>query len=422
MAFLSTPASLILIILLLIASAFFSSSETSILAINRYRLKYLVNEGHKGALRVEQLLKKPDELISLLLIGNNIVNISASVITADLGHRISGDLGVAIATGCLTFIILLFAEIIPKTFAAAYPERIAFPASFLLIPLRLILLPLIYALNIISRFLLKMFGIHDVGIGNNALTSEELKSIVNESSEELPSKDQSMLLSVLDLEHLTVGDVMKPRYEIVGININEDWKTILKQLTHSPHGRIILYRDSLEDIIGILRVREAYRLMAENDFDKPYLLRAVDESYYIPESTTLSQQLIAFQQHNKKLGLVVNEYGDITGLIAVEDILEEIIGEYTTSMSPSINEEVKLQEDGSILLDGGAHVREINKVYQLALPITDAKTINGLILETLEAIPTVGQIVTVGSYDFIIEQVEDNRVKWVKVIKLDVSH
>lgn len=416
MAFLSTPASFVVIILLLVASAFFSSSETSILSINRYRLKHLANEGHKGAMRVEQLLRRPDELISLLLIGNNIVNISASVITADLGHRISGDVGVAIATGLLTFVILLFAEIVPKTFAAAYPERIAFPASFILIILRFLLLPLIYSLNIISRLLLKMFGINEVGMGSNALTPEELKSIVNESSEELPEKDQSMLLSVLDLDRLTVGDVMKPRYEIVGININDDWKTILKQLTHSPHGRIILYRDSLDDIIGILRVREAYRLMAENDFDKPYLLRAVDESYFIPESTKLSQQLIAFQNQNQKLGLVVNEYGDITGLIAVDDILEEIIGEYTTSMSPSISEELKYQEDGSILLDGGAHVREINKVYRLALPMTEAKTINGLLLETLESIPKIGQVITIGSYDFVVLQIEDNRVKWVKVM------
>lgn len=417
MDFLSTPVTLLTIFLLLIGSAFFSSSETSILAINRYRLKHLVSQGHKGAMRVESLLQKPDELISLLLIGNNIVNITASVLSADLGHRFFGDAGVAIATGVLTFVVLLFAEIVPKTYAAAYPEKIAFPASFILLPLSLILLPLIYVLNWISRLLLQAMGIKNVSMGSNALTSDEIKSIVNESSDELAQKDQSMLLSVLDLEQLTVGDVMKPRYEIVGININDDWKTILKQLTHSPHGRMIVYRDSLDDIIGILRVREAYRLMAENDFDKPYLLRAVDESYFIPESTSLNQQLIAFQQQNQKLGLVVNEYGDITGLIAVEDILEEIIGEYTTSISPSISEEVQVLEDGAIRLDGRAHVRELNKAYHLGLPNNEAKTINGLILEVLEAMPVVGQQIEIGEYLFFIEQIEDNRVKWVRLIK-----
>ncbi|MFC0180520.1 CNNM domain-containing protein [Thorsellia kenyensis] len=417
MAFLSTPATFIIILLLLLLSAFFSSSETSILSINRYRLKHLVTQKHKGAIRVEKLLQRPDELISMLLIGNNIVNILASVLSADLGHRLSGDLGVAIATGVLTFIVLLFSEIIPKTFAAAYPEKIAFPASFILSPLRTTLLPLIICLNVMSRILLKILGIKEVSMGSNALTPDELKSIVNESAEELHEKDQSMLLSVLDLDKLTVSDVMKPRYEVIGIDINNEWKVILKQLTHSPHGRIILYRDSLDDVIGILRVREAYRLLAENDFDKPYLLRAVDEPYFIPESTTLKQQLIEFQQQKKKLGLVVNEYGDITGLVAVEDILEEIIGEYTTSISPSIQEEVKSLGNGLLLIDGGAHVREINKVYHLDLPITEAKTINGLILEYFESIPAVGEIIVIAKYEFIVQEVEDNRVKWVKIAK-----
>lgn len=414
MEWLSTPMTLIILIILLIVSAFFSSSETSILSINRYRLKYLVSQSHRGAIRVEKLLAQPDRLISLLLIGNNIVNILASVLAADLGKRLSGDLGIAIATGILTFVVLLFAEIIPKTFAATYPEKIAFPASIILLPLNTLLAPLILTLNVLSRILLKWLGIKDVGM-NTSLTQEELKSIVNESSEALPEKNQTMLISVLDMERLTVGDVMKPRYEIVGININDDWKTILKQLTHSPHGRIILYRDNLDDVIGILRVREAYRIMAENEFNKTYLLRAVDECYFIPESTPLNQQLIEFQKQNKKLGLVVTEYGDITGLIAVEDILEEIIGEYTTSISPSIYDEVQAQEDGSLLVDAGAHIREINKAYHWNLPQTDAKTINGLLLEVLGDIPVEGQTIPIGHYNFTVEKLEDNRVTLVRV-------
>ncbi|ATM84804.1 hemolysins and related proteins containing CBS domains [Yersinia frederiksenii] len=411
----STSTLIIILVVMVVVSAYFSASETGMMTLNRYRLRHLSKQGNRAARRVEKLLRRPDRLISLVLIGNNLVNILASALATIVGIRLYGNAGVAIATGVLTFVVLIFAEVMPKTIAALYPERVAFPSSVLLAPLQKIMLPLVWLLNTITRGLMRLCGIRGNVHSSDAVSKDELRSIVNESQSQISRRNQDMLISVLDLEKVTVGDIMVPRNEVVGIDINDDWKSIMRQLTHSPHGRIVLYRQSLDDAIGMLRVREAYRLMTEKkEFNKENLLRAADEIYFIPEGTPLNVQLVKFQRNKEKVGMIVDEYGDIQGLVTVEDILEEIVGDFTTSMSPTLAEEVNPQSDGSVLIDGSASVRELNKAFNWSLPV-DARTINGMILEALEDIPQVGAQVHIGHYLIDVLDVQENMIKRVRV-------
>lgn len=400
---------------MIIISAYFSASETGMMTLNRYRLRHLAKQGNRGARRVEKLLQRPARLISLVLVGNNLVNILASSLATILGMRLYGDIGVAIATGLLTFLILVFSEVMPKTIAALYPEKTAFLSSFLLIPLQKIMMPMLCFLSGTTHLLMRLFGIKESIHHIDQLSKEELRSIVNESHSQISRRHQNMLISVLDLEKVSVNDIMVPRNEIVGIDVNSDWKSIMRQLTHSPHGRILLYRQSLDDAIGMLRVREAYRLMTEKkEFNKENLLRAADEIYFIPEGTPLNIQLIKFQRNKEKVGIIVDEYGDIQGLVTVEDILEEIVGDFTTSMSPNLAEEVNLQSDGSVLIDGSASVRDLNKAFNWSLPI-GSRTINGLLLEELGEIPPVNTELCIGSYQIAVMEVQENRIRQVRI-------
>ena len=412
----STTTLIIILCVMVLVSAWFAGSETGMMTLNRYKLRHQAKNGSRPARRVEKLLRRPDRLLSLVLIGNNLVNILASALATIVGMRIHGDEGVAIATGILTFVVLVFAEVLPKTVAALYPERVAFPSSLLLVPLQYIMLPLVWLLNTITRLLMRMAGIRADGAINSALSKEELRTIVYESRSLMSRRNQDMLLSVLDLEKVSVDDIMVPRNEIVGININDDWKSVVRQLSHSPHGRIVLYRDSLDDCVGMLRVREAWRMMTEKkEFTKEMLLRAADEIYYIPEGTPLNTQLVKFQRNKEKAGVVVDEYGDIKGLVTIEDILEEIVGDFTTSMSPSLAEEVMPQNDGSVLIEGSASVREINKAFNWHLPEQEARTINGMLLEALEEIPVIDTRVQIGHYNIDILDVQDNMIKQVRI-------
>ncbi|MDB6373304.1 HlyC/CorC family transporter [Photorhabdus bodei] len=412
----STSTLLIILIIMVIVSAYFSASETGMMTMNRYRLRHLAKQGNHSARRVEALLRHPEQLISLILIGNNLVNILASALATIIGMRLYGDAGVAIATGILTFIVLIFSEVMPKTIAALYPERVAFPSSFLLRPLQKIMLPLVWVLNKITLLLMRCLGIKQPTSSSHAMSKDELRTIVNESNAKLSQQNQAMLTSILDLEKVTIGDIMVPRNEIIGIDINDDWKSIIRQLTHSPHGRIVLYRDSLDDAIGMLRVREAYRLMTEKkEFIKRNLIKAADKIYYVPVSTPLNIQLVNFQRNKEKAGLIVDEYGDIQGLVTVEDILEEIVGDFTTSMSPSLAEEVSPQSDGTILIDGTANIRELNKAFNWALPVDGPRTVNGMVLEELGEIPALNVQVQIGKYNFEVLSVNDNVIKQVRV-------
>lgn len=416
MEHISTTTLIVTLIIMVVVSAYFSGSETGMMTLNRYKLRHLAKQGNRAAKRVEKLLRKPDRLISLVLIGNNLVNILASAIGTIVGMRLYGDAGVAIATGILTFVVLVFAEVLPKTIAALYPEKVAFPSSFLLGPLQILMMPLVWLLNIITRMLMRLMGINNVSTVSSALNKDELRTLVHESHTKISRRNQDMLLSVLDLEKMSVDDIMVPRNEIVGIDINDDWKSIVRQLTHSPHGRIVLYRDTLDDAISMLRLREAYRLMTEKqEFTKETLLRASDEIYFVPEGTPLSVQLVKFQRNKKKVGLVVDEYGDIQGLVTVEDILEEIVGDFTTSMSPTLAEEVMPQNDGSVIIEGSANVREINKAFNWTLPEDEARTINGMLLEELQEIPAIETRVRLSHYDIDILDVQDNMIKQVRV-------
>ena len=402
---------------LVLISAYFSGSETGMMSLNRYRLRHLEKQNHKGAIRVTKLLNRPDRLIGLILIGNNLVNIAAASIATIIGIRFFGDVyGMLASTVGLTFIILIFAEVTPKTLAALHPEKVAFPSSILLSLLLKILFPLVLAVNWITNGILLLLGINAEQREQHSLSSEELRTVVNEAGVLLPERDQSMLVSILDLENVNVEDIMIPRSELVGIDVNHDWKKIQRQLTQSNHTRVLLYRDNMDDVVGYLHARDALKLLSKNQFTKATLLRSVRELYFIPEGTSLNVQLLKFQHARERLGLVVDEYGDIQGLVTLEDILEEIVGDFTTTITSTTSEEVHLQPDGSYLVDGSATIRDINKEMSWNLPTDGPKTLNGLIIEHLEDIPQTKLSVRIAGYPVEIVEVSNNRIQTVRVI------
>ena len=356
----------ITLIICLVLSAYFSGSETGLLSLNKYRLRFMAEQGNKGAQKAEKLLEKPDTLLSFILIFNNLVNISASAIATMIGMRLYGDAGVAIATGLLTFVMLVFSEIFPKTVAAMHPEKVGLFSSHILSLLLKVFYPLVWLMNIFTKTLMRMVGLKP-DLQKQVISRDELRSIVSEAGEATPDEQHpQMLLSILDMETITVDDIMVPRNEIGGIDIDDDWKAIMRQLTHAPHNRIVLYKGSLdEQVLGILRVREAFRFVIRKKMNlaKKPLLRAVDEVYFIPEGTPLKTQLDNFRTKKERIGLVVDEYGDIKGLVTLEDILEEIVGDFTTSMAPSIEQEVVQQSDGSMIIEGSANLRDLNKMF-----------------------------------------------------------
>jgi len=402
--------------ILIVCSAYFSGSETGIMSLNRYRLRHLEKQKHKGARRVSKLLDRPDKLIGLILIGNNLVNIFATLITGIIAERLYGDAGIFYAGLLLTLVILIFAEITPKTLAALYPEKIAFPSSIFLTLLLKLLFPLVVAVNWITNGLLMLIGISPEQRQEHSLSSEELRTVVNESSAMLPKRDQNMLVGILDLEKVTVEDIMVPRNELVGIDINDDWKKIQKQLAQSNHTRVLLYRDNMDDVVGYIHLRDALKLLFKNQFTKTTLIRAVKELYFIPEGTALNVQLLKFQHAKERLGLVVDEYGDIQGLVTLEDILEEVVGDFTTTMTPTTSDEVHVQPDGSYLVDGSATVRDINKEMNWTFPTDGPKTLNGLIIEYLEDIPEANLSVRIAGYPLEIVEVSDNMIKSVRIM------
>jgi Mg2+/Co2+ transporter CorB len=397
-------------------SAYFSSSETGMMSLNRYRLRHLEKQKHKGAKRVSKLLSRPDRLIGLILIGNNLVNVFASLVSGIIFSRFFGDAGIVYAGLVLTLVILIFAEVTPKTLAALYPEKVAFPSSVILSLLLKIMLPFVIMLNWVTNGLLMLIGISSEQREQHSLSSEELRTVVNESGALLHKRDQDMLVSILDLEKVSVEDIMIPRSELVGIDVNGNWKKIQKQLTQASHTRVLLYRDNIDDVVGYIHARDALKLLSKNQFSKTTLLRAVRELYFIPEGTSLNIQLLKFQHAKERLGLVVDEYGDIQGLVTLEDILEEIVGDFTTTMTPTASEEVTLQPDGSYLVDGSASIRDINKEMSWKLPTDGPKTLNGLIIEYLEDIPENNISLRIAGYPVEIIDVADNKIKTVRVM------
>ncbi|PCJ30098.1 MAG: magnesium/cobalt efflux protein [Gammaproteobacteria bacterium] len=404
----------IILFFLLLLSAFFSSAETALMSLNRYRLRHLEQEGHTGAIRASQLLSRPDRLIGLILLGNNFVNIFASAIATVIGIKLYGENGIVIATFALTLVILLFAEVTPKTLAALHPERVAFPASFILKPLLFILYPLVWSINIITNYLLSLFGVSAEDSSASSINAEELRIALMEAGSLIPQNHKKMLVSILDLEKITVDDVMIPRNEVEGLDINGSLPDIIEQLAHCANTRLPVYSDSLDNIVGILHVRKALHLLAQGILSKDNLRGIIKEGYFIPENTPLNTQLIQFQHHRRRMGLVVDEYGDILGLISLEDIFREIVGEFTADL---IDEEKDIhpQDDGSYLINGSTNIREINRSNQWELPTEGPKTINGLILEFLESIPNPGVSLRINNYVIEVVHTSNNTITKVRI-------
>lgn len=413
----STTTLLIILGVLILLSAYFSSSETGLMSINRYRLKHLSKAGSKGALRVEKLLARPDRLLGVILIGNNIVNIIATSIATVVAIRLYGDVyGPLVVMFGLTFIILVFAEVTPKTYAALHPERIAFPSSIILIPLMILLWPFLKIVNFVTNGLLMVLRINPADNNDDPLSQEELRTVVHEAGSMIPRKHQEMLVSILDLENVTAEDIMVPRSEIYAIDVNDDWKIIQKQLTHSQHTRVLLFRDSIDDVVGFMHVRDALRLLSKDQFTKATMLRAVRDIFYTPDSTPLHTLMYKMQAEKQRIGLVVDEYGDIQGLVTLEDILEEIVGDFTTSMVPDYSKEAIRQQDGSYLVDGSANIRDLNKALNWNFPIDGPKTLNGLILEYLEDLPEANISLRLAGYPIEVIDKTDNMIKTIRVI------
>ncbi|MEP0355849.1 MAG: HlyC/CorC family transporter [Paraglaciecola sp.] len=413
----ATSSLFIILGVLILLSAYFSSSETGMMSINRYRLKHLENEGHKGAIRVQKLLQRPDRLIGLILIGNNLVNIAAASVATILCLRLFGEFwGLIAANIGLTIVILIFAEVTPKTLAALYPEKISFPSSIILLPLMFILYPFVYLINGICNGLLAIIRVNPRNNDGENLSREELRTVVHEAGTLIPKKHQDMLVGILDLEKVTAEDIMVPRSDIVAIDINNEWKDIQRRLVNAQHTRVLLYRDSIDDAVGFVHVRDALRLLSKDQFTKATLLRAVRDIYFTPESTPLHTLMYKFQAAKERIGLVVDEYGDIQGLVTLEDILEEIIGDFTTSFLPDHSKEANLQQDGSFLIDGSANIRELNKELDWSFPTEGPKTLNGLILEYLEDIPETNISLRIAGYPIELIEMKDNMVKTVRVL------
>lgn len=411
----STSTLFIILTVLIFISAYFSSTETGLMALNKYKLKHLEKEGHKGAIRVAKLMSRPDRTIGLILIGNNLVNIGASAIATIIGLRLYGDVGVAIATFGLTLVILIFAEVTPKTLAALHPEKVAFPSSIFLLLLMKILFPLVLIVNYITNGLLALLRVSSDQREEHSLSKEELKTVVNESGGLIRDSHQNMIVNLLDLGKIKAEDIMVPRNEIYALDINDDWKNLLKGLTYANHTRLLLYRDNIDDAVGFIHVRDALRLLAKEDFSKTTLLRAVREIYYTPEGTSLFVLLQKLKQNKERIGLVVDEYGDIQGLFTLEDILEEIVGDFTTGIAVDPSSICIKQPDGSYILDGSSSIRDINKEMDWELPTDGPKTINGLILEIMADIPEAGTSILIADYPIEILTVKDNKVSLAKI-------
>ena len=386
------------------------------MSLNRYRLKHLAKNKHRAALLTQKLLLRPDRLIGLILIGNNFVNFLAASIATVLCVRLWGDLGLIIAPFLLTAIVLVFAEVTPKTLAAIHPEKIAFPASFILTPLYKICFPLVVGLNAVSNGLLRLVGIKVEEGTDDSLSSDELKTVVHEAGPLIPRRHQKMLLSVLDLEMVTVEDIMLPRNEIMGINLDSPLETIITQMKNAVHTRLPVYHDEIDSIEGFLHARQLIKLLTLNEEELTHekIKEAMTPVYFIPEGTPLNTQLLNFQRKKLRIGLVVDEYGDILGLVTLEDILEEIVGEFTTDIADS-SKDIQKEDDGSIIIDGTATIRDINKSLSWALPTDGPKTLNGLILEYIESIPQPGTGLRLAGYPMEILQIKSNMIKSVRV-------
>lgn len=414
---LSLSTLMIVLIFLIFLAAFFSSSEIGMMSINRYKLRHLVKKNNKQAIRVSQMLSRPDMLLSVVLIGNTLANIVASTIATLIGQRFYGDTGVAVATAILTLVILVFGEMTPKIFAAIYPQQIAFATSLPLKILQWIFAPLVHIISIISNGILRLFGISINKAQKEALTGEELRSVVHEAGGLLPVEHKSMLISLLDLEQATVEDIMVPKSDIIGIDLDQSWLELLEQLETAQHTRLPLFRGTIDNLIGMIHVRDVLNLSLENKLDLTSLLKIADPPYFIPEETPLNIQILNFRKMKRRSCFVVDEYGDMLGLVTMEDILEEIVGEFTTDIA-ALSRDITPQEDGSVIVDASLTLRNLNRMMSWNLPLIGPRTLSGLIIEHLGYIPPADSCLTIEHYRIEILKVSDNIIKSAKIIKI----
>ena len=402
--------------ILLFLSAFFSSTETALMSINRYRLRHRARAGQRAARLAEALLKRPDRLIGLILLGNNFANIFASSLVTVIALRLGGEGAIAIGAGLLTLVILIFAEVAPKTLAALHPERLALPAALVYYPLLKVTYPIVWLVNLMANGVLRLLGVTREEASRTSLSSEELRTVVAEASTVIPHRHQRMLMSILDLERVNVEDIMVPRNEIAGIDVSDEWEDILDQLRDSRHTRIPVYDGSLDELVGILHMKKVARLMARGEFEREQLvtLARSREPYYVPEGTSLNTQLLNFQRQRRRVAVVVDEYGDVQGRVTLEDLLEEIVGEFTSDTS-SLHKDVHREKGGSFIVNASASVRTLNRKMGWTLPTSGPRTLNGLIIEYLETIPEAGTSLRVNDYSIDILQTGENAVKTVRL-------
>jgi Mg2+/Co2+ transporter CorB len=397
-------------------SAFFSSSETALMAINRYRLRHRARAGSAGARAAERLLERPDRLIGVILLCNNFVNSASAALVTVMSLQIGGEGYAVIGISIYTVVLIIFGEVAPKTFGALFPERIALPAALVYEVLLKVLYPLVWALNLVANGVLRLMGISREKAGSTELSRDELRTVLAEAATVIPHRHQRMLMSILDLERISVEDIMVPRNEILGIDISDEWDEILDQLRDSRHTRIPVYEGSIDNLVGILHMKKVARLLARGEFAREQLLvlARAREPWYVPEGTSLNRQLLNFQRQRRRVAFVVDEYGDVQGLVTLEDLLEEIVGEFTSDIS-SLHKDVHKEKDGSYIVNASASLRTLNRKMNWSLPTTGPRTLNGLIIEQLETIPEAGTSLRIDGYAIDVLQTGDNAVKTVRL-------
>jgi magnesium and cobalt exporter, CNNM family len=384
------------------------------MSLNRYRLRHSARSGHRAARIAEKLLQRPDRLIGLILLGNNAANLGAAALTTVIALRLGGEGAIWIGTLVLTLVVLIFSEVAPKTIAALNPSKIALPAALIYYPLQKLAAPLVWFINLLANGLLKLLGASTEQIATHSLSAEELRTVVAEAGAMVPRRHQQMLLSILDLDAISVDDVMVPRQEIIGIDLEKDWSECLAIVRDSSFHRLPVYRDDVDNIIGVVKVRRLLPDLASGTLTEQSLLHHTQEPYFVPEGTPLNRQLLNFQQHQRRSAFVVDEYGDVQGLITTEDILREIVGEFDADAS-SVDIGVAQESPESFIVDASANVRQLNRMMHWRLPTDGPKTLNGLIIEQLETIPDPGTSVTVAGYPIEILATTEHGIKQVRV-------
>ncbi len=413
----SLVALLIVLVFLILFSAFFSGAEIGMMSLNRYRLRHLVKQRDKRAIRVNQMLARPDRLLSVVLIGNTLANIVASMVATLVGQRLYGDTGVAIATISLTLLVLVFCEMTPKTLAALYPQQVAFAVSLPLKLLQKFLAPFVQFISWVANTILRLFGITLAKAQKETLSGEELRSVVHEAGSLLPIEHRSMLISLLDLEQATVEDIMIPKVDIIGLDLEQAWHELLEQLETAQHTRLPLYRGSIDNLVGMVHVRSLLNLILEERLTMDNLLKIADAPYFIPEATPLNVQVLNFQKMKKRSCFVVDEYGDLQGLVTMEDILEEVVGEFTTDIA-ALSKDVLQQEDGSVMVDASTTLRNLKRLLGWELPLLGPRTLSGLIIEYLGYIPPADCCLKIGEFQIEVLKVGDNTIKTVQMVKV----